>query len=282
MKIFPDGFTIAAVAPAGAPAPGVVDSGAAVLRRLGAEVKLMPSVYGRPGKLPFLAADDELRLADLQNAMDDPDVALIWAVRGGYGSARLLEQLKWPNHSRRFMLGGFSDITALHWAMSASGAGRVLALPMFSFLTEMDELTRFHLAALFSGREQRLTLPALRPGDLNARPLAGNLTVAASLCGTRYFPDTTGRIVILEEIGEAPYRIDRLLFQLRCSGTFDRCAGVLFGRFTDCGPQEKIMAVLEDFTARVNCPVFYGLEYGHECPFISMDCGRELRVSSRR
>lgn len=281
MKIFPDNFTVAAVAPAGPVSDEIVFNGVEALQNLGAKVKLMPHIRSASSPHSFLAADDEERAADLFNAWNDPDISMIWAIRGGYGCGRILEELNWETLAARPLpLAGFSDITALHWAMTAKNCGIPMALPMFSYLKDADEYTLESLKSVFSGKNCALTLPALRKGNVSALPLAGNLTVAASLCGTSYLPDTTGKLVILEEVGEkSPYRIDRLLNQLRLAGTFEKAAGVIFGYFTECGDTDGLMNVLDDFTSKINIPVFYNLKYGHELPFTSIRCDLPLTVS---
>ena len=280
MKIFPEGFTIGAVAPAGKVAAETVSAGVPVLESLGAKVKLYPHILQGHRTLPYLAADDADRAADLTSAWLDPEIDMIWAIRGGYGCARMLELLDWKKLAQRNIpVAGFSDITSLHWAMTAKNCGTVMALPMFSFLKEPDESTLESLDRIFKQKEQSFTLPALRGGEISGLPLPGNLTVATSLCGTSYFPDTTGRILVLEEVREAPYRIDRMLNQLLMCGAFDRCAGVVFGYFTTSGSDQDIMKVLEDFTGKVDVPVFYGLKFGHEQPFISIRSDRIMRVN---
>ena len=271
MKIFPEGFSIAATAPAGAVKPELISAGKAVLEKLGAQVKIMPHSAGRAANLPYLSGNDDERAADLISAWLDPEVDIIWAVRGGYGCGKLLEKLDWQELSKHpKMVAGFSDLTALHWAMSAKKCGTLMALPMFAFLNEMDETTFSALAKIFRREESSFFLPALRPGKVRGLPLPGNITVAASLCGTPFFPDTSGKILILEEIGEYPYRIDRNLNQLRLAGAFEKCAAVVFGHFTSAGEPEEIMQVLKDFTCRVKCPVFHSFRYGHELPFVSL------------
>ena len=127
MKIFPPDFTIAALAPAGPVSEELVNGGAEALRKLGAKVKLMPHIHSASSPHRFLAAGDQERSADLTAAWHDPEVSMIWAIRGGYGCARLLESLNWHELAqRRIPAGGFSDITALHWAMTAKNCGIVL------------------------------------------------------------------------------------------------------------------------------------------------------------
>lgn len=280
MKIFPENFTIGAIAPAGAVAADTVRAGVEVLENLGATVRILPNVRRGDPILPYLDSPDPERAADLEQAWLDPEIDMLWAIRGGYGCGRLLAALNWEKlATRNIPVAGFSDITALHWAMSARNCGTILAMPMFSYLKDADEATLLSLQTTFQKQPQILTLPALRGGKISGLPLPGNLTVAASLCGTPFFPDTTGKVIILEEVGEHPYRIDRTLNQLLMCGTFDHCAGVVFGRFTSSGSLEIIMKILEDFTRKVDVPVFCNLEYGHELPFVSIRGDLPVSVS---
>ena len=273
---FPQKYRISLVSPAGRCDQNTVLSGKKVLESGGCSVTVMPHVFAG-NSLPFLSAPDELRAKDINDAIADENTDLIWAVRGGYGALRILDKIDWETlKSRGLPFAGFSDITAIHWAMAAKGINSYLAAPMMKYLAEgNDEITCRSLFSALNGEKISLELDALRPGKVSGTPLAGNLTVAAALCGTEYFPDTSGRILILEEVGERPYRIDRVLTQLRLAGAFDRCTGIIFGNFTDCGEVPDVMAVLLDFTGQVSCPVFYNLPHGHELPFYAF-CGRQL------
>lgn len=243
-------------------------------------MKIFPAACNAPAEFAYLAASDELRAADIQAAFADESVQLILAARGGYGCARVLDMLDWDMlRKRRVMLAGFSDITALHWAMCAQNAGIPVAAPMLKYLSDGDEFTLKHFFAALRGEKLTLSLPSLNGGGkVQALPLPGNLTVAASLAGTPYFPDTTGKILILEDVAETPYRLDRCLNQLRLAGAFRKCAAVVFGRFTQCGSEAEIMQLLQDFAGKVECPVFYDCPFGHETPMLSFNTSVPLEI----
>ena len=272
---FTQQYRIALVAPSGAIVPETVEQGKKVLEKYGHEVIVMPHVFAG-NSLPHLAAPDTGRASDINAAIADDSIDLIWAVRGGAGALRILDQIDWEKlkGSGKYF-AGFSDITAIHWSMAASGNDRYLAAPMMKFLVENTfDLTGETLHAALNEEYIPLKLPALRSGNICGTPLPGNLAVAASLCGTKFMPETSGKIIILEEVGEAPYRIDRMLTQLQLNGVFEHCAGIIFGNFTGCGSKSEVMAVLQDFTEKVTIPVFYGLPHGHELPFYSI-CGTQ-------
>lgn len=278
---FPAKYHIALVAPAGGCSAETVAYGRQVLEKCGCKVTLMPHLFSG-NSLPHLAADDAARADDINQALADENIDLLWAVRGGCGAMRILPEIDWQLwQTTDKPLLGFSDITALHWAMEKMGCRRFIAAPMMKFLAgNADEITVNSLFEALAGNPVNLRLPALKPGNICAPALPGNLAVAAAMCGTPYFPDTTGKVLILEEIGEAPYRIDRMLTQLRLAGAFDRCAGIVFGHFTDCGEMPGILPVLQDFADSAKCPVYYGLPFGHELPFYSLGSCQNISVSN--
>lgn len=278
---FPRKFRVYVSAPAGKIDRSPVGMGAAALKAAGCEVTLTPHLFDG-GQLPHLSASDRDRAEDINSAVRD-GAEIIWCARGGCGCLRILDKIDWEMiGSRGVAIAGFSDVTALHWAMAKFGMDSILAAPMMKYLgTAGDGLTCKTLSDALSGRPVSLRLEALKKGFASGHPLPGNIAVAASMCGTPFFPDTAGKVLVLEEVGEAPYRIDRMLTQLRLAGTFDRCAGIVFGRFTGCGEASDVEAVLKDFSDSVSCPVFTGLPFGHELPFFSLS-GRQLICVSPR
>ncbi len=277
---FPEKYHIALIAPSGGSPAETVAAGKAVLESCGCRVTLMPHLFSG-ASLSHLAADDSGRAADINAAFADDSIDLIWAVRGGCGAMRILDMLDWAMiKERNIPLAGFSDITVLHWAMAKHGCTNYLAAPMMTFLSAADdELSQKSLFQALCGEKISLKLQPLRPGEISGCPLPGNLAVAAAMCGTPYFPDTTGKVVILEEINEAPYRIDRMLTQLRLAGAFADCAGVVFGNFSGCGDPGELEKILHDFTAHLRCPVYTGLPFGHELPFYSLRGTQILNIS---
>lgn len=282
MLNFPENFTVSLVSPSGLCDRKTVSKGREFLENAGASVKLMPHIFTHDS-LAHLSASDDLRAADINAALADDEVDLIWAVRGGCGALRILDKIDWQLFQKRQIpFAGFSDITAIHWAMAKMEVKSYLAAPMMKFLGEkLAPVTANSLADALKGAPVSLTLNPLSAGKITeAVPLPGNIAVAAALCGTRFFPDTAGKVLILEEVGEAPYRIERSLTQLRLAGAFERCAGVVFGNFTSCGEKAEVAAVLEDFASCVTCPVFCGLPHGHELPFFSVSASQLISVQS--
>ena len=272
-------ITFGVVSPAGGLDREAFDAGLMAAEKLGFAVKAYPHARGRAG---YLSAAAEVRAADLAAAWNDPDVDAILCSRGGFGSAHLLPLLEWKKmRARPLPLLGYSDITALHLAMDKFGVGRPIAAPMLRHFSELDDDS---LAALrdvldknnhaFRGAEA-LTDRA----EFSGRPLAGNLTVMASLLGTPYFPDPTGRVLVLEEVGEPLYRIDRMLTQLDQAGVFAACAGVVFGAFTEgdftgAELREVLFRVLKSSGRHAVA----GFPFGHKLPFRAIDFTARMTV----
>lgn len=272
MLNFPENFTIALVSPSGLCSEEIVLRGKKFLENSGAKVKIMPHIFEHDS-LAHLSASDQLRAADINAALADEEVNMLWAVRGGCGALRILDKIDWDLFQKRKLpFAGFSDITAIHWAMAKKGITSFIAAPMMKFLGEkIAPLTANTLSDALKKIPVSLSLNPLSEGKITeAAPLPGNISVICALCGTEYFPDTTGKLLILEEVGEAPYRIERSLTQLRLAGAFSHCAGVIFGNFTGCGNKDELEAVLADFASQVSCPVFCGFPHGHELPFFSV------------
>ena len=288
----PDCRTVAVVAPAGALAPERFDAGIARLRKEVEHIRVGAHVRG-PSPVRYLSAGIPERVADLEEAWLDPEVDLILAVRGGFGSAHLLERLNWKKLAAHpdIPLVGYSDITALHWAMTAMRTGRPVAAPMLGKLPETAEnaYLRRELAAMWSRLRAEILPPpgdaplkVLRPGRTRALPLTGNLSVAATLIGTRFLPDVEDRILIVEDLNEPVYKLDRYLTQFAMAGILQRCRALVFGQFTDCGPREELEALFRRFAAEATGPVLMNFPFGHAFPFAPLDFSVPLEIDGDR
>ena len=269
------GDTIAVIAPASAPvSPDRLARGVAYLERLGYRVEA-----GRPSERPrgYLAASDAVRLHELNSALGRPDVKAIFCVRGGYGTLRLLPDVDYATARRHpKLVVGYSDITALHLALYQKTGVPGLSGPMVAVewgtLDAASERLFWDLARgatpqplLGPGGE---ALQPVRPGSAEGVLLGGNLTLVTRLIGTPYLPDLAGALLFLEETGEAPYRIDGLLAQLKLTGILDRLGGLILGSFTESDPQPgrptlSLDEVFAHYTRDLAYPVAKGLVYGH-------------------
>jgi muramoyltetrapeptide carboxypeptidase len=218
----------------------------------------------------FLAGDDERRLAELQAAINDDGVAAIMAARGGYGATRLLDRLDLSALQRHpKLLVGFSDVTALH-ALWARAGVRSVHGPMIATLGKgpRGPVAADALCAILEGGVPT-AMTGLRcdvPGRARGVLLGGNLAVLTALIGTPFLPSFASAILFLEDIGERPYRVDRMLTTWHQAGAFAGVAGVVLGAFTDCDPAAdgvRVEAVLHAQLARLGVPVVSGLAAGH-------------------
>jgi len=218
----------------------------------------------------YLAGVDDARRSDLNRFAEDPSIDGIWCIRGGYGATRLLNGLDyraWRDRPRALI--GYSDITALH-----SAIGPRAELVTFHGPTaraHLTEFTRSSLCAAVTGAGATLsdpTIVTLRPGAAQGRLAGGNLAVLTALSGTPFAPRLDGAILILEDVNEAVYRLDRMLTQLRLSGALDRVAGIAFGRFTDISEDQlNETRSLDDLLAEVaeqcGVPCVASIPVGH-------------------
>ncbi|MBO4274263.1 LD-carboxypeptidase [Microbispora triticiradicis] len=268
------GDTVALVAPAGPVDPVRLERGGAVLEELGLRVVHGASVLAREG---YLAGSDAARAADLQEAWCDPEVAAVICARGGYGTTRLLGLLDWDAMAAagpKILLGS-SDITALHRAFADRLGLATLFGPMPACATISDPggpepVTFAHLRqALFDGGTPAPITGdrVVVPGRAEGRLTGGNLALLAALCGTPYAMRGEGRIVLLEDVTEEPYRIDRMVTQLLQAGCLDGAAGIVLGSWVDCGDP---LPVLAERLAPLGVPVLAGLPVGHGSPQLSM------------
>jgi muramoyltetrapeptide carboxypeptidase len=276
------GDVIGIVAPASPPPdPTRLDLGIAALQRLGYRVKLAKHARARRG---FLAGTDRERAGDLMRLFTDRAVDAILCVRGGYGAPRLLPLLDYREirrHAKVFV--GYRDLTALHCAFLTQ-AGMVsfhgphvvgdfarADLPPFTLDSFQQTVGAGRTGDIAAGcRDGNVTI--LRSGRARGRLIGGNLSLLCSLIGTPWLPDFRGRILFLEDVGEQPYRFDRMLTQLRNAGLLQQVAGIAVGVNADCeDPKAKdakefrqtIDDVLRDRLLPLQVPVAVGLPFGH-------------------
>lgn len=289
----PAGATLGLIAPAGPPKPGQLEQVPALLEAHGFKAKIYPGCAG-PAHLGYLAASDEQRLADLHAAFADPEVAAVLCLRGGYGCARLLDRID-TGLLRRHpkLLVGFSDITSLHGLRDGLGQPGLHAPMITSNLLGEEGAAEAQILFDLLRRGLRAGDPiapamggaAAHPLDqgeaVSGRLIGGNLAVFTALLGTPWAPQAAGSIVFLEDIGEEPYRVDRLLAQLRLAGVLDAAAGFLIGDFSDAGSPDEVLA---DYLKPLGKPVLAGWPSGHCNPNAPLPLGLTVRmdVKARR
>ncbi|MBU1068051.1 LD-carboxypeptidase [Myxococcota bacterium] len=240
-----------------------------------------------PDQWPFLAGSDADRTRLLCEALRDPEVDLLIAARGGHGALRLdrdriLGTLK--EHPKPII--GFSDVTALHFLWQVAGVPSVAGPNVTQLpLLPADQTDRV-LHLLSTGELGPLGVPLTAHRDAQgqtvAGPLAGgNLAVIASSAGTPWAPSFSGRIVFLEEVHEAPYRIDRMLWQILHATDLTRAAAIVFGEFTECPGfrMDLLLATCGQFAPGV--PLFSGFPSGHGATNVAFVSGAVARIDGR-
>ena len=268
------------------------------LAALGFKTKRGANLLARHG---YFAGTDEQRAADLNAMFADPQVRAIHCVRGGWGCARLLPLLDWPMIARNpKILLGYSDITALLLSLHAKTGLVTFHGPvgtsqwnpfnvgfMKRVLQEGEAVTFENLKEI---KEDDLTVvenrvQTLRPGTARGRLLGGNLTVLTSLVGSGYLPDWDGCILFIEDVEEAPYRIDRMLTQLRLAGILGKARAVIWGNCTKCSPGEgfgslTVTDVLRDHLLPLGVPVWSGAMIGHIEKQFTLPVGIEVEADA--
>lgn len=268
-----EGDCVALVAPAGPlSSSDEISRAEGIVRALGLVPRVMPAASR---KLGYLAGTDEERASDFNEALRDPQIRGIFALRGGYGTMRILDRIDYGAAARDpKVILGYSDLTALLNAITQRTGlvtfhGPVAALSQFT-----PNEVRWLRAAVMSGRPLgALHVPnasVLSAGYASGRVVGGNLSLVSSLAGTPQQIDTSGAILVLEDVEEPPYRIDRMLTQLRMSGAFERAAGVIAGGWTNCDVAEDhvyaglpLADVLRDRLSDLGIPVLADLPVGH-------------------
>ena len=259
------------VSPAGKILPELVYKTVAILEGWGLKVQIAKNALKESGSYSGFV---EQRLIDLQTAMDDADVKLIFCSRGGYGAIHLIEQLNFDKIKKNpKWLIGFSDITALHTTFQAHGLMSIHG-PMAKHFADEGEadLSVLYTKMAFSGKPLKYTIPVEssylnREGTATGTVFGGNLSVFASLLGSKYLKVPRNGILFLEDIGEKPYKVDRMMYQLKIAGIFNKIKGLIIGQFTEyeednnmyASLHTSMLSIVKEFTF----PVCFDFPVGH-------------------
>ncbi len=265
------GDRIAVVAPCGPVPEDRLRAGLDVLRGWRLEPVVAPHVLDAHPALGHLAGTDRARARDLTEAYADPAVAAVICARGGYGAQRMVDLVDWEAiraaGPKPFI--GYSDATVLHEAFAVRAGFATLHGPMIATAAFLgDPRTRDSLrAALFAPETVRTpaTGTPLVPGRAAGVTLGGCASLLAADLGTPHARRSArGGLLLLEDVGEEPYRLDRILTQLLRSGWFDGVAGIALGSWEECGPYEEVRALLADRLGGLGVPVVEGMGFGHD------------------
>ena len=263
---------VALIAPASHMRKGTecwIDESVRVLEGWGLTVQVR---CDRDQKKFYLAGDDAYRAKEINAALADPNVAAIFATRGGYGSARILPYLEQPSVGSPKIFCGFSDMTSLLLAFERQ-APHVFAIHGPNLATEQflastndaaENRERLHTILFSPGAVQNEAVHFLRTGYARAPIIGGCLSVLVTLLGTPFEPNFTGKIVFLEDVGEKPFRIDRMLTHLKLAGKFEGIKGLLFGEMRGCDDGANDLGeVIMDIFSSDTFPLAIGLKSGH-------------------
>jgi muramoyltetrapeptide carboxypeptidase len=273
--------------------PDSLATAARTMDFFGLKFKLGENVRKRAGYLGGSAAE---RLDDLHAMFRDPGIAAIFCIRGGYGAGQLLDRVDYDliRRNPKIFLG-YSDITALHLAIQKKAGLVTFHGPMP--LARFTNYTREHWKrAMFESKalgnltnppesdplRPAHTLRAVRAGKARGPLVGGNLSLISNTLGTPYEVETRGRILLIEDVGEQPYAIDRMLTHLRLAGKFDGVAGVVWGECSRCSRQEcqsgpestfSTGEVVDEILGKLTCPVLSGLTFGHTDDQLTLPMG---------
>jgi len=275
------GDTVALVSPSAATDdPFDLQLASEAMQALGFKVKVAPHLASRWG---HLAGTDAERAGDLNAMFADHEVKAIVCARGGSGAARLLPLLDYGLIRRNpKVLLGYSDITALHNALLSQaglvsfhgpigvGSWNTFNVDQFRRLFFDRELMQYRNVADIGDElvQRRNRTVTLNGGTARGELVGGNLSVLVALAGSPYLPDFSGKVLFLEDVGEAPYRIDRMLSTLKLMGALDRIAGFVFGECTECDPGDgygslTVPQILDDYFKPLEIPAYRGAMIGH-------------------
>jgi muramoyltetrapeptide carboxypeptidase len=278
------GSVIGIAAPAGSFERKDLEKGVFALRSMGFEVVVPDDIFLAER---YFAGNDAQRCESIHRLFADPGIDAVMCARGGYGSLRILPLVDFTligDHPK--VIIGFSDITALLSAISMRCGLAVFHGPVLTTLGEASERTVAGLLeAVACDRPLKIrsqSARAWRPGIASGTLGGGNLTTLCHLLGTPFAPCFREHIVFLEDRGEAPYRIDRMLTHLKTAGCFEGVEGLVLGSFQDCGDPAELKKIVEDVFEKTEFPILSGMEAGHTDPNRTRPLGIRMELDTER
>jgi muramoyltetrapeptide carboxypeptidase len=291
------GDTVGVIAPSSGLSTEAFDKALQNLADLGFKTKVGKSARNING---FLAGTDKERLEDIHWAFADKEIKAVWCVRGGYGAARLLPDVNFhliKKNPKIFI--GYSDITALHTAIyqncglvtfhgpvassnyldySKTHIVNTLMNPSAPYKIELSEYNKTNESNLYKTE-------TITKGKVKGKLIGGNLSLLSALAGTPYaLKNLKGKILFIEDVGEQPYRIDRMLTQLLQSTDFSSLSAIALGIFEDCNPKtpntQSLLDVLKDRLGSLGIPIIYGLSFGHIRDQFTLPIGIEAELDT--
>ena len=291
------GDLIGLISPASPPPnPDMIQYGVKYIESLGFRTTLAKNVNKVRG---YLAGTDEERVEDIHAMFSDKSVKAIFCFRGGYGAFRLLDKINYKLISKNpKIFVGFSEITALQMAFLSKSKLISFAGPMVlpNFSKEIDSFTEENFWSVITSTKKNRKLKLddneviFENNSMKASGIivGGNLAVFTSLLGTGYFPDLKNKILLIEEISEPPYKIDRMLNQLRLNKVFKEVSGIIMGQFLDCHEPDKnkktlsLNEIFVDYFDRLNIPVISNFPFGHSKKMLTLPIGSSVKLDLRK
>ncbi|WP_175989374.1 LD-carboxypeptidase [Bacillus sp. Marseille-Q1617] len=286
------GDTVGIVAPASPPKKEALEKAITFLEGLGLVVKMGSSVLNEYG---YLAGTDEERAEDIHTMFSDSAINAIICACGGYGTGRLVSKLDYELIARNpKIFWGYSDITFLHTAIHQKTGLVTFHGPMLSSdvgLPDVHELTKQSFGQLFETKNVEFThksspLHTVVEGNASGPVIGGNLTLLVSTLGTEYEVDTKGKIFFIEDIDEEPYKVDRMLNQIKMAGKFQDAEGIIIGDFKNCGPDKRkesltLDQLFEEHIKPADKPAMKGFLIGHSSPCLAIPVGSVGRMNTK-
>lgn len=288
-KALKKGDTIGLIAPSSpVRSSNGVEKSIELLEDQGFKVVVGESCYKRYG---YLSGTDDIRASDINRMFKDNNVDAVFCLKGGYGTPRILDKIEYSivrENPKLFI--GYSDITAIHIAFNQKCDLITIHGPMAAsdMLEDFDNFSKeSYFKAITSTKPLEILnnpegfdIKTLVAGKAKGRIVGGNLSLITATIGTPYEIDTKGKILFLEDIDEYTYSIDRMLNQLRLSGKFEDCEGIILGDFKDCVPQYEdysltLIEVFKDIIEPANKPTIYNFMAGHCTTKITIPLGVE-------
>jgi muramoyltetrapeptide carboxypeptidase len=278
------GDTIGIVAPAGPFDPRIFSQGLSTLESLGFRTRVSDEIFEKTG---YLAGNDAQRAQLVNRLFKDPAINGIVCARGGFGSLRILPLVDFNvirENPKVFI--GFSDITALLTSITTRSGLVSFHGPLVTTLAKATEITRNTLLEAISSDMPLEIQPAnsvvIQAGRAQGPLIGGNLTTLCHLLGTPFEPRFNHRILLLEDRGEAPYRIDRMLLQMKLAGCFDGIAGLVLGSFEGCGSPDAVFQVFEEHFRDISAPILAGFAVGHGEQNLTLPLGIDAILDTDR
>jgi muramoyltetrapeptide carboxypeptidase len=238
-------------------------------------------------KTGYLAGNDAQRARLVNQLFKDPAINAIVCARGGFGSLRILPLVDFEvirKNPKVFI--GFSDITALLTAITTRSGLVSFHGPVVTTLAKAPEVTRNTLLGAISSDMPLEVHPAngvvIQAGRARGALIGGNLTTLCHLLGTPFEPRFKRRLLLLEDRGEALYRIDRMLVQMKLAGCFDEIAGLILGSFEGCGSLDGVYEVFQDHFKDISAPILAGFDVGHGAQNLTMPLGIDATLDADR